>query len=229
MDDLNRLREEIGALDRSVLETLNRRLELVRRVTRHKQDTGTPLIDAEREAELLRELAQANAGPLSERAVQGVFAAVLDVMKQEVRGDGPVAEAPAQAAETRRGSLAIVGTGLLGASVALAAKRAGVARVTGWDADPGTLREAEVRRLSTPPAGSLAEAVAGVELVVVAVPVGVLVATTRDVLASASADTTVTDVGSTKRALAHDIDDARLVPGSSARRRRDRRPRSRRR
>ena len=89
MDDLNRLREEIGALDRSVLETLNRRLELVRRVTRHKQDTGTPLIDAEREAELLRELAEANAGPLSERAVQGVFAAVLDVMKQEVRGETP--------------------------------------------------------------------------------------------------------------------------------------------
>jgi len=87
MDDLNRLREEIGALDRTVLETLNRRLELVRRVTRHKQDTGTPLIDAEREAELLRELADANAGPLSERAVQGVFAAVLDVMKQEAKGE----------------------------------------------------------------------------------------------------------------------------------------------
>src|SRR5256885_8655363 len=85
MDDLNRLREEIGALDRTVLETLNRRLELVRRITRHKQETGTPLIDAEREAELLRDLAEANAGPLSGRAVQGVFAAVLDVMKQEAR------------------------------------------------------------------------------------------------------------------------------------------------
>src|SRR6185437_10176238 len=83
MDDLNRLREEIVALDRTVLDALNRRLELVRRVTRHKQETGTPLIDAEREAELLRELAAANAGPLSEGGVQGVFAAVLDVMKQE--------------------------------------------------------------------------------------------------------------------------------------------------
>jgi prephenate dehydrogenase len=213
MDDLNRLREEIGALDRSVLETLNRRLELVRRVTRHKQDTGTPLIDAEREAELLRELAQANAGPLSERAVQGVFAAVLDVMKQEVRGDGRVAEAPAQARKPAVSSVSIVGTGLLGASVALAAKRAGVARVTGWDADPGTLKEAVGAKALDVPAGSLAESVTGVELVVVAVPVGVLVATTREVLASASADTTVTDVGSTKRALAHDIDDARLVPG----------------
>ena len=74
MDDLERLREEIGALDRTVLETLNQRLELVKRVNQHKQATGAPLIDAAREAELLRELAEANTGPLSERAVQGVFA-----------------------------------------------------------------------------------------------------------------------------------------------------------
>ena len=125
MDDLKRLREEIGALDRSVLETLNRRLELVRRITRHKQETGTPLIDAERESELLRELADANAGPLSERAVQGVFAAVLDVMKQESRGETRPAEPVARPAKAAVGSLAVVGTGLLGASVALAAKRAG--------------------------------------------------------------------------------------------------------
>ena len=213
MDDLKRLREEIGALDRSVLETLNRRLELVRRITRHKQETGTPLIDAERESELLRELADANAGPLSERAVQGVFAAVLDVMKQESRGETRPAEPAARRAEAAVGSLAVVGTGLLGASVALAAKRAGVARVTGWDADPGTLREAAGAKAIDASAGSLAEAVAGAELVVVAVPVGALVATTREVLAAAPAEATVTDVGSTKRALADALDDPRLVPG----------------
>jgi prephenate dehydrogenase len=213
MDDLNRLREEIGALDRTVLETLNRRLELVRRVTRHKQETGTPIIDAEREAELLRELTDANAGPLSERAVQGVFAAVLDVMKQEVRGEARATQPPAQPRKPAVGSLAIVGTGLLGASVALAAKRAGVGLVTGWDADAATLEEAVGAKALDASAGSLAESVTGVELVVVAVPVGALVATTREVLASASPDTTVTDVGSTKRALAQNIDDERFVPG----------------
>jgi prephenate dehydrogenase len=213
MDDLERLREEIGALDRTVLETLNQRLELVKRVNRHKQQTGAPLIDAAREAQLLRELAEANTGPLSERAVQGVFAAVLDVMKQELRADGRPAEPPRRTAEPAVGSLAVVGTGLVGASVALAAKRAGVARVTGWDAEPETLREAVGAKALDTSAGSLAEAVTGVELVVVAVPVGALVATTRDVLGSAGAETTVTDVGSTKRALAHAIDDERFVPG----------------
>ncbi len=213
MDDLRRLREEIGALDRAVLEALNRRLELVRRVNEHKRETGTPLIDAEREAELLRELSAANAGPLSERAVQTMFAAVLDVMKQELRGEPQTASPARLPAPAVVASLAIVGTGLLGTSVALAAKRAGVGRVTGWDADGATLREAAGAKALDEAAGSLAEAVAGAELVVVAVPVGALTATMREVLAAAPAEATVTDVGSTKRGLAAGIDDGRLVPG----------------
>ena len=41
--------------------------------------------------------------------------------------------------------LAIVGTGLIGTSVGLAAKRAGVDRVAGWDPDGGTLAIAATR------------------------------------------------------------------------------------
>ena len=55
--------------------------------------------------------------------------------------------------------LAIVGTGLIGASVALAARRAGVESVRGFDPDPGALEEA-VRHGAVEPASSLAEAVA---------------------------------------------------------------------
>jgi len=212
MDDLDRLREQIGALDRGVLEALNERLELVRRVNQHKQETGVPLIDAEREAELIRDLVETNGGPLSEAAVQALFSAVLDVMKQEVRNEARVAQAAATPPQAAVQTLSVVGTGLLGASVALAAKRSGVRRVTGWDAEDAMLREAAGAR-AVDAVGSLAEAAAGAELVVVAVPVGALVDTTRAVLAAAGPETTVTDVGSTKRALAGGIDDPRLVPG----------------
>ena len=211
---LQELRERIAAVDHEVLEALNRRLELVARVQERKQETGAPMIDAQREAELLEELTTANRGPLSERAVQSVFAAVLDVMKQEVRGESrPDTPPPAPAAPPVVTSLAVVGTGLVGSSVGLAAKRAGVARVTGWDADEATLREAQGAKAVDVAAPSLREAVAGVELVVVAVPVGALVAATSDVLAAATPETTVTDVGSTKRALAAAVDDPRFVPG----------------
>ena len=110
------------------------------------------------------------------------------------------------------GSLAVVGTGLVGTSVALAAKRSGVARVAGWDEDDASLRDAAGSR-GLERADSLAAAVAGAELVVVAVPVGALVETTRAVLDAAAPETTVTDVGSTKRAVAGALADARLVPG----------------
>src|SRR3954449_11136492 len=94
MDDLRRLRDEIGAVDRSILEALNRRFDLVCRINEHKQDAGRPVIDAEREAQLLRELNATNAGPLSTGAVEALFGAVLDVMKQELRRDAPAAPAP---------------------------------------------------------------------------------------------------------------------------------------
>jgi len=213
MSELDRLRSEIGALDRAVLEALNARLRLVRRVNEHKQEAGTPLIDAERESELLKELAAANPGPLSGRAVQALFAAVLDVMKQEVRGETRPQQPQSRPAGAAIGSLSVIGTGLVGSSVALAARRSGVAKVTGWDADGSTLREALGAKAIDDAAASLHAAVAGAELIVIAVPVGALVAATQDVLAAAPEGATVTDVGSTKRALAAAFDDHRLVPG----------------
>ncbi len=178
----------------------------MRRVRAHKQETGAPLIDAAREAELLDELVRANDGPLGEQGVRSLFSAVLDVMKQESQAASTNVSLaqPRTAAPISR--LAIVGTGLLGTSVALAARRAGVGSVRGWDSDPATLRESAVER-----ATSLADAVAGAELVVVSVPVGAVVPIVRDALAAAP-EATVTDVGSTKRVLAA-VEDPRFVAG----------------
>ena len=91
--------------------------------------------------------------------------------------------------------LAVVGTGLIGASVALAARRAGRGEIRGYDPDPEALRAA-VERGAVVPARSLEDAVARAELVVVAAPVAQL---SSAVAAALDASTgTVTDVGSTK-------------------------------
>ena len=74
--------------------------------------------------------------------------------------------------------------------------------VSGFDADVATLREAAARGAFDTQAASLADALGGAELVVVAVPVGAAVEMTRAALAAAGPDATVTDVASTKRALA---------------------------
>jgi prephenate dehydrogenase len=95
------------------------------------------------------------------------------------------------------GSLTVVGTGLIGASAGLAARRAGVERVLGWDPDPDALAIAAERGAVTPVAEP-AEALAGSELVVIAAPVASLPSQVRETLALAPETSTVTDVGSTK-------------------------------
>ncbi len=94
-------------------------------------------------------------------------------------------------------SLAVVGTGLIGASVGLAARRAGVERVVGWDLDPAHLATA-AERGAVEASPDLEAALAGAELAVVAAPVTALPAQVRAVLAASGPDCTVTDVGSTK-------------------------------
>jgi prephenate dehydrogenase len=95
--------------------------------------------------------------------------------------------------------IAVVGTGLIGASVGLAARRAG-AGVAGWDVDPAALAAAAARG-AVDPAGSLEEALAGAELAVVAAPIAALPAQVAAVLAATEEETTVTDVGSTKASV----------------------------
>jgi prephenate dehydrogenase len=106
--------------------------------------------------------------------------------------------------------VALIGTGLIGTSVGLAARRAGH-DVRGWDAHAATLAAAAGLGAAEP-AGSADEAAVGSELVVVAVPVAGLAAAVGAALAAA-ADATVTDVGSTKGALAQEVTNSRFVGG----------------
>ena len=110
--------------------------------------------------------------------------------------------------------LAVVGTGLIGASAALAARRVGeVESVAGWDEDPEVLKAA-AERDAIEPASSLADALNNAELALVAVPVAGLPRVVQDVLDAAPADCTVTDVGSTKGSVCAAVgDDPRFVGG----------------
>jgi len=108
--------------------------------------------------------------------------------------------------------LAIVGTGLIGASVGLAARAAGVGEVRGWDVDQDALAVA-AERDAVVPAASLEEAVGDAQLAVVAAPVAALPAEVASVLAASGNGTTVTDVGSTKGAVARAVTDGRFIGG----------------
>jgi prephenate dehydrogenase len=108
--------------------------------------------------------------------------------------------------------LAVIGVGLIGGSVGLAAREQG-AEVAGWDLDPDVLEGARERGAVDHAAASIAEAVAQAEACFLCAPVGALPALTVDALAVAPADCVVSDVGSTKRALAGATDDERFIGG----------------
>jgi prephenate dehydrogenase len=109
-------------------------------------------------------------------------------------------------------TVAVVGTGLIGASAGLAARRSGAA-VRGWDPDAEVLRVAGERE-AVEPAGTLGDAVEGADLVLVAAPVAELPRAVSEVLALAPDGCVVTDVGSTKSAVCAAADgDGRFIGG----------------
>jgi prephenate dehydrogenase len=109
--------------------------------------------------------------------------------------------------------VAVIGVGLIGGSIALAARQRLGATVTAWDPDPRVLTAALERGAIDHAADGTAAAVKDAELAFVAAPVGVLAKTIDAVLRAAPQTCAVTDVGSTKRQVVAAIDDPRFVGG----------------
>src|SRR4051794_18191970 len=95
--------------------------------------------------------------------------------------------------------IAVLGVGLIGGSIGLAARGRIEAEVTGFDPDRATLDRAIEEGAIDSAAASVAEACEGAEVVFCAAPVAGLAELTAAALAACAADTVVTDVGSTKR------------------------------
>jgi prephenate dehydrogenase len=101
--------------------------------------------------------------------------------------------------------LAIVGLGLLGGSVALAARRRGVAEhVVASGRRPAALAEAR-RRGVVAETAPLGDAVRGADLVVLATPVAAMAAVLREAAPHLAPGAVVTDVGSVKGCLAETL------------------------
>jgi prephenate dehydrogenase len=98
--------------------------------------------------------------------------------------------------------LALLGTGYIGGSVALAARRAGLTtRIVGHDAAPASAETARARGIVDVVAPSAEEAVAGAALVVLAAPVASLGPLARRIAGAVAPDALIIDVGSVKESV----------------------------
>ena len=81
---VNSLREEISGIDRELIALVNRRIEAVARLKRHKDEHGIAFVDPDREAQLVAERVRENRGPLSEEGLRAFYAELLALVKREV-------------------------------------------------------------------------------------------------------------------------------------------------
>lgn len=102
--------------------------------------------------------------------------------------------------------LAIAGLGLMGGSLGLSCLERGLAtQVSGFDSDPATVARALEIGAINHAASSLAEAVRGAGVVVIATPVGSIASVFAAAASSLTAGCIVTDLGSTKGAVVEQI------------------------
>ena len=109
--------------------------------------------------------------------------------------------------------VAILGVGLIGGSIGLAARSRAGAKVCGYDPDAAACEAALQLGAIDTRAADIPTAVAGADVVFAAAPVGVLSDIVLQALAHAPSDCVITDVGSTKLALEHARHDRRFIGG----------------
>jgi chorismate mutase/prephenate dehydratase len=79
--ELERLRREIDAVDRRILENLNERARLVQQVGHLKQSEATPVYAAARERDIVARLRDANRGPFPDAGLDHVFREIISATR----------------------------------------------------------------------------------------------------------------------------------------------------
>ena len=80
-DKLKPLREQIDAIDAQILDLLSRRARLAQDVGHVKAETKAPVFRPEREAQVLRGVAERNPGPMGSFEVQTIFREIMSACR----------------------------------------------------------------------------------------------------------------------------------------------------
>ena len=102
-------------------------------------------------------------------------------------------------------TLAIIGPGLLGGSIALAARRAGGLRTGLWARRAAAVAEIAAMGIADAASTDLRSIVAEADFIVLCVPIGAMPALAREIAGAISPRATVTDVGSVKASVVAEL------------------------
>ena len=71
------IRQLIDDVDNTILELINRRLNLAKKIGELKKDTGNQVVDSTRESEILKRLTARNKGPLNPNVLHHIFIDII--------------------------------------------------------------------------------------------------------------------------------------------------------
>ena len=84
---IRQLRRRIDALDRKLVKLLSKRARCSLAIGRLKRAAGWSLFHRQREQDISRNVRRANSGPLSDSAVDHLFAEILRMTRAAVRAE----------------------------------------------------------------------------------------------------------------------------------------------
>jgi chorismate mutase / prephenate dehydratase len=107
---LEELRKEIDVLDNQLLEILNQRMEVVKRVGELKKTKNAVIYRPEREKSIIDRLTKLNKGPLNRVAIEAIFLEIFAISRnielpERISFLGPEGSFTHQAAESRFGAM----------------------------------------------------------------------------------------------------------------------------
>jgi chorismate mutase/prephenate dehydratase len=88
--DLETYRIEIDKIDDEILDLINKRAELAKKIGQEKKKRSIPVYQPERENEVLRRIKSSNKGPLSDRALEGIYREIISASRALEAMDVPI-------------------------------------------------------------------------------------------------------------------------------------------
>lgn len=108
-ETLEDIREDINDVDNSLLDLINKRMELVDKIGKIKENKDVPIYRPEREQKILNRLKSLNQGKLTDKAINSIFTELFTISRNLEKSEliaylGPQATFTHQAAKNRFGN-----------------------------------------------------------------------------------------------------------------------------
>lgn len=198
--ELQKLRHQIDNIDQQIQNLMQQRAGYAIKVGQFKLRTEkTPIFyRPDREAEVINKIQARNQGPLSNQDLNELFSSLMQKCRQLQLHLTNVTPAT-----SKQKQLTIIGLGLMGGSIAMAAKASHLfEKIVAYDVDKKSIQTAKKVGAIDNSEKTIAAAAKGAGLIVIAVPIEKLEMVLKQLKPVINKNTVITDIISVKQSVA---------------------------